>query len=184
MELSRRDFLKMSGLTAGSLLLPVGIAAAADGGTFPLRKKVGEVTSICTYCAVGCGIIVGTQDGRVVNIEGDPDHPINLGSLCSKGAAMFQVSNNDRRLTQVLYRAPGSAAWETKDWGWAIPQIARRIKDTRDANWTAAVDGKTVNRTEAIAFLGGAQNTNEECYLWVKALRSMGVVYIDHQARI
>ncbi len=184
MALSRREFLKMSGLTAGGLLLPVGVAAANGGAAFPLHKKIGEVTSICPYCAVGCGLIVGTQDGRVVNIEGDPDHPINRGSLCSKGAATLQVANNDRRLTQVLYRAPGSAAWETKDWGWAIPQIARRLKDTRDTHWTARVDGKTVNRTEAIAFLGGSQNTNEECYLWIKALRAMGLVYIDHQARI
>ncbi len=122
----------------------------------------------------------------MVNIEGDPDHPINQGSLCTKGAAMYQISNNpgDNRLTTVLYRAPGSDRWEEKDWSWAIPQIARRIKDTRDANWTATYDGKTVNRTEAIAFLGGSQNTNEECYLWVKALRAMGLVYIEHQARI
>ncbi len=189
MKLSRRDFLKLSGATAGGLAVGAGLPAAvlAQEGVRPyvLHKKVGEVPTICTYCAVGCGQIVAVEGNRVTNIEGDPDHPINQGSLCSKGMAALQVVNNPRRLTRVLYRAPNAEQWEEKSWDWAIAQIARRIKDTRDKHWTATTaDGKVVNRTEAIAFLGGAQNTNEECYLWVKAVRSLGIVYLDHQARI
>jgi len=185
-KLSRRNFLKVSGATAGSVLLPAGtVAAAAKKPLFPLHKTIGEVPSICTYCAVGCGVIVGVEGGKVVNIEGDPEHPINQGALCSKGMAMYQISDNPRRLTKVLYRAPGSAKWEEKSWDWAIPEIAKRIKATRDGHWTATTAaGKTVNRTEAIAFVGGSQNTNEECYLWVKAARALGLVYIEHQARI
>lgn len=185
-SISRRDFLKLSGIATGSTLLPVGAAlAASQTARFPLRKKIGEVPTICTYCAVGCGQIVAVEGGRVVNIEGDPDHPINQGTLCSKGAAAYQVANNPRRLTTVKYRAPGASEWQEITWEEALPKIARRIKDTRDNNWiTATKDGKTVNRTEAIAFLGGSQNTNEECYLWVKASRAMGLVYIEHQARI
>ena len=184
-KLSRRDFLKASSAATGGLLLPAHTAAAAQKPLFPLHKKIGEVPGICTYCAVGCGIIIGVEDGKVVNIEGDPEHPINRGALCSKGMAMYQISDNPGRLTKVLYRAPASDRWEEKSWDWAIPQIARRIKATRDARWTATTaDGKTVNRAEAIAFLGGSQNTNEECYLWVKAARAHGLVYIEHQARI
>jgi formate dehydrogenase major subunit len=189
MKLSRRDFLKLSGATAGGLAVGAGLPAAvlAQEGVRPyvLHKKVGEVPTICTYCAVGCGQIVAVEGNRVVNIEGDPDHPINQGSLCSKGSAAFQVANNPRRLTKPLYRAPGSDKWEEKSWDWMLDQIARRIKNTRDAHWIEkAPSGKVVNRIEAIAFLGGSQNTNEECYLWVKALRAMGLVYIEHQARI
>lgn len=184
MELSRRDFLKISATASGGFLLPAGVAAAGVR-RFSLGKKIGEIPTICTYCAVGCGQIVAVEDGRITNIEGDPDHPINQGSLCSKGMASLQVVNNPRRLTKVLYRAPNSDKWEEKSWDWAIAQIARRIKDTRDKHWTATTaDGKVVNRTEAIAFLGGAQNTNEECYLWCKAVRSLGIIYLDHQARI
>lgn len=186
MSMSRRNFLKASGITTGSLLLPTGAAlAAGESSEFPLRKKVGEVTTICTYCAVGCGQVVGTVGGKVINIEGDPDHPINQGALCSKGAASLQIVNNPNRLTKMLYRAPGAAGWEEKDWDWALDRIAQNLKTTRDANWIEkTAEGKTVNRTEAIAFVGGSQNTNEECYLWVKALRAMGLVYIEHQARI
>lgn len=185
MKLSRRNFLKLSGTTMGGALLPLELVLAKGVTATPLRKRIGETTTICTYCAVGCGQVVAMQGGRVTNIEGDPDNPINQGSLCSKGSASYQIVNNPRRLTKVLYRAPGSDKWEEKNWDWAIPEIAKRIKATRDAKWTAkTVNGKTVNRTEAIAFLGGAGNTNEECYLWVKAARAMGLVYVEHQARI
>ncbi len=186
MSISRRDFLKASGIATGGLLLPTGVSLpAGEASRFALRKQVGEVPTICTYCAVGCGQIVAVEEGQVVNIEGDPDHPINQGTLCSKGAAAYQVVNNPRRLTKVKYRAPGASDWQEITWDEVLPMIAERIKKTRDANWIATTkDGKTVNRTEAIAFVGGSQNTNEECYLWVKALRSMGLVYIEHQARI
>jgi formate dehydrogenase major subunit len=193
MELSRRDFLKLSGATAGGLLLggrPTGIGLAWGIQPFPLHKAVGETPTICCFCAVGCGAIVAAQDGRLVNLEGDPDHPINQGSLCSKGLALAQLNTvdgelNSRRLQKVRYRAPGSSTWEEKDWSWAIEQIARRIKDTRDRYLIETDgDGRTVNRLEAIASLGGAALDNEECSLIVKAMRALGLVYIEHQARI
>lgn len=206
--ISRRDFLKTSGAVGGASLLPSGAEAGTEAApTFPLHKPIGEVPTICTYCAVGCGQLVGVQNGRVVGIEGDPDHPINRGRLCSKGLAARQIESMEegrqfsgeeprgfkpdalktppRRLTRVLYRAPGGDRWEEKSWGWALDQIADRMKATRDGHWIARnAAGNEVNRTEALACLGGAQNTNEECYLLAKAMRSLGVVYLEHQARI
>jgi formate dehydrogenase major subunit len=126
----------------------------------------------------------------VVNLEGDPDHPINEGSLCSKGLALAQLNTvegevNRRRLKKPKYRAPGSSVWEEKDWDWTIEQIARRIKNTRDEHFIEADgEGRTVNRLEAIGSLGGAALDNEECSLIVKAMRALGLVYIEHQARI
>jgi len=192
MELSRRDFVKLSGVTVGGLFLPAGAVASAlaQAKPFTLHKPVGETPTICPFCAVGCGAIVAAQDGRVVNVEGDPDHPINQGSLCSKGMALAQLNTvdgkvNPRRLQTPLYRAPGSSEWEAKSWDWTLDQIARRIKDTRDANFIETDgEGRTVNRLEAIGSLGGAALDNEECSLIVKAMRALGLVYIEHQARI
>ena len=192
MELSRRDFLKLSGATTGGHFLPAGVAGAAlaQAKPFPLHKPIGETPTICPFCAVGCGAIVAAQGNRVLNIEGDPDHPINQGSLCSKGMALAQLNTvdgevNRRRLQKVKYRAPGAAEWEEKSWDWAIDQIARRIKDTRNANFIETdFEGRTVNRLETIASLGGAALDNEECSLIVKAMRALGLVYIEHQARI
>ena len=192
MELSRRDFMKLSGVTTGGLLLPAGItgAALAQAKPFPLHKPIGETPTICPFCAVGCGAIVAAQDSRVLNIEGDPDHPVNQGSLCSKGMALAQLNTvdgevNNRRLQKVKYRAPGAAEWEEKSWDWTLGQIARRIKDTRDAHFIGTDgEGRTVNRLETISSLGGAALDNEECSLIVKAMRALGLVYIEHQARI
>ena len=192
MELSRRDFIKLSGVTTGGLLLPAGItgAALAQAKPFPLHKPIGETPTICPFCAVGCGAIVAAQGDRVLNIEGDPDHPVNQGSLCSKGMALAQLNTvngkaNDRRLQKVKYRAPGAADWEEKSWEWTLDQIARRIKDTRDAHFIETDgEGRTVNRLEAISSLGGAALDSEECSLIVKAMRALGLVYIEHQARI
>ncbi len=193
MTLSRRDFLKLSGATAGGLLLSsksTGMALARGIRPFPLHKPIGETPTICCFCGVGCGAIVAAQNGRVVNLEGDPDHPINQGALCSKGMALTQLNTvdgevNPRRLQKVKYRAPGSSTWEEKSWDWAIEQIARRIKDTRDAEFIPQdSEGRTVNRLEVIASLGGAALDNEECSLIVKAMRALGLVYIEHQARI
>jgi formate dehydrogenase major subunit len=207
-DISRRDFLKASGAAGGAALVPSPIEARTEGdAAFPLHKPVTGVPTICTYCAVGCGQIVGVQEGRVVSIEGDPDHPISRGRLCSKGMAARQIQSMEEsrqygaeeprgftpgarktppgRLTRVLYRAPGGDRWEEKSWDWALDQLADRFKATRDANWIAKnAAGQDVNRTEALACLGGAQNTNEECYLLAKAMRSLGVVYVEHQARI
>jgi formate dehydrogenase major subunit len=190
MSISRREFLKLSGVAAGGLFLPRGAALTASSRRFPLYKPIGETPTICPFCAVGCGAIVASQGGKVVNLEGDPDHPINQGSLCSKGMALAQLNTvdgeiNSHRLQKVKYRAPGSSEWEEKSWDWAIEQIARRVKDTRDANFIEQDDqGRTVNRLEAIASLGGAALDNEECSLIVKANRALGLVYIEHQARI
>ncbi len=187
MKLSRRDFLKLSGATTGAFLLSSGHALAQGLQPFPLHKPIGETPTICCFCAVGCGAIVASQNGKVVNLEGDPDHPINQGTLCSKGQALAQINMDvgKRRLTKPLYRAPGSLEWEEKSWEEAIEMIARRIKDTRDPYFIAQDDeGRTVNRLEAIASLGGAALDNEECSLIVKAMRALGLVYIEHQARI
>jgi len=188
MELGRRDFLKLSGAgTGGFLLYPVlkqGKPLALPK-RLPLKKKVGEKTTICPYCGVGCGAIMAVENGRIVNIEGDPDHPINEGSLCSKGASLRQIANNRHRLTRVLYRAPGSTDWEEKTWDWAIDQIARRIKQTRDANWVERDgDGHIVNRTEAIASVGSVFPNSEEAYLMSKSQRALGLVYIENEARL
>lgn len=189
MKVNRREFLKLTATTAGALLIPSGIAAA-EGPSFPLHKMVGESPTICCFCGVGCGAIVGAAGGRVVNLEGDPDHPINQGSLCSKGISMAQLNTvngqlNPRRLQKVKYRAPGSSQWEEKDWEWAIEQIARRVKDTRDRYFIVKdSENRVVNRLEAIASLGGAALDNEECSLISKAMRALGLVYIEHQARI
>jgi formate dehydrogenase major subunit len=192
MKLSRRDFLKLSGATTGSLLLPTGAALAAKGKTFPLHKPIGETPTICCFCAVGCGAIVASAPGpdgkrKVVNLEGDPDHPVNQGTLCSKGQALAQINLDvgKKRLTKPLYRAPGASEWEEKSWEWTIEEIAKRIKATRDKHFIVQDDeGRTVNRLEAIASLGGAALDNEECSLIVKAMRALGLVYIEHQARI
>jgi len=191
MNLTRRGFLGLAGTgilapVLGSFLTP-GKARAARG-EFKIARTT-ETTTICPYCGVGCGMVVharkDSHGGRVVNIEGDPAHPINLGSLCSKGAALFQVANNEHRLTKVLYRAPGSDRWEEKGWDWAIRRIAANIKKTRDETFKAKDEkGRLVNRTESLACLGGAALDSEECYAYSKFARSLGVVYLEHQARI
>ncbi|MGQ9476824.1 MAG: twin-arginine translocation signal domain-containing protein [Actinomycetota bacterium] len=190
MELTRRSFLKLSGAGIGVVALAqLGFSTPAIAAAEELRiREAKETTTVCPYCSVGCSAIVSVQDGKVVNIEGLPDSPINRASLCSKGQAIFQVANNERRLTKVLYRAPGGTDWEEKSWEEAIPRIARLIKDTRDATFveTEEIDGNTVvvNRCEGIAQLGGAALDNEECYLAAKFARGLGLVYIEHQARI
>jgi formate dehydrogenase major subunit len=148
--------------------------------------KAKETTTICPYCAVGCGMIVHTtSDGKILNIEGDPDHPINEGALCAKGAALYQMSVNPSRLRHVLYRPPGCDEWEIVDWNWALDQIASKVKTTRDASFTwKNTQGKEVNRTTAIAHVGSAALDNEECWLLQGVMRALGLVYIEHQARI
>lgn len=197
MELTRRDFFKLSGASAAGLVVYKTLAtdqAQADSSPLvDLHKEIGETTTICCYCGVGCGAIAAADDDKVINIEGDPDHPINEGTLCPKGQALAQMrtvygKDNPNRLTKPQYRAAGSNTWEEKSWDWMISTIAARIKFTRDQNWkeTIAV-GDTVypvNRTDAIASFGGGELDNEECYLLVKMARALGLVYIEHCARI
>ena len=191
MELNRREFLKASGAGMGGFILlrslePDAVLPRRSKRASSLLKKIGEKTTICPYDASGCGFIVAAENGKVVNIEGDPDHPINRGAACAKGASMRQLSaDNPWRLSKVLYRAPGGADWEEKSWDWALDTIAHRIKDTRDASFIKKDSkGNVVNRTEAIACLGGSALDNEECYLLVKLARALGLVYIEHHARI
>jgi len=187
MNLTRRDFLKVSGASVGatvalSFLHDVTVLAAPR--ELPLKKRVKETTTICCYCSVGCGAIVSEYEDGIIKIEGDPDHPINEGALCSKGLAMAQVHQvngelNPYRLTKPLYRAPNAIDWEEKSWDWMIETIARRVKDTRDKHWNAKA-----GRTDAMASLGGGELDNEECYLLSKMNRALGVVYLEHCARI
>ena len=180
---TRRQFLK--GLTTGA----VAIGALSESGCAPAipplkTRGATETTTVCPFCGVGCGQVVSTKGGKVINIEGDPGHPISEGTLCSKGAAGIQVVNNSRRLQKVLYRAPNGKTWEEKTWDWALERIAARVKETRDKTFKTSVDGRVVNRTEAMACLGGSALDNEEAYLLVKLMRSLGLVYVEHQARL
>ena len=124
------------------------------------------------------------MDGKIVNIEGDPDSPLNEGAVCSKGASVFQLHQNERRLRKVRHRRPGSTEWEDMSWDDAVSRIAGLVKNTRDATWTSKDGGRTVNRTEGIACLGGAALDTEECYLLSKSMRALGLVWLEHQARI
>jgi len=164
-----------------------GAVLATPVKQIPLKKQGRETATICPYDASGCGFIVmADAKGKVINIEGDPDHPINRGAACAKGASMRQLSaDNPWRLTRPLYRAPGAADWQPVEWGWALDRIARNIKNTRDASFIAKdKEGNVVNRTESIACLGGSALDNEECYLLAKLARALGVVYLEHHARI
>ena len=198
MEVSRRSFLKR-GLVLGASPLAAGLAAGAAGAaesakaTYKLAN-VKETTNICCYCSGGCGTICSTRNGELINLEGDPDHPVNLGGLCPKGAAMWGLRNivtEDRKAKlhpdRVLYpmvRRPGSKTWERISWKDAIEGIARHIKKTRDASFVEKEDGITVNRCDGIASFGAAQLNNEEGWLVQKFARSLGIVAIDNQTRV
>ncbi len=189
MKLTRRDFLKVSGAGIGGMFLLEALkperAFAGPNKALPLRKQLGELTSVCPYDGTGCGFIIAAENGKVLNIEGDPDHPINRGSACAKGASLKQLSaQNPWRLKTPLYRKPGGTEWEEKTWDWTIEQIARKIKTTRDANFIVKDGDYLVNRNEAIAGLGGSALDNEECYVLSKMDRALGMVYIEHHARL
>ena len=189
MKLSRRELLKVSGATVGGMVLSSGspgVALAQTVKPFPLHKPVSEAATICPYCSCGCGLIVSTgPDGHILNAEGDPENPHNRGALDPKSISVGQLSRSKLRLTKPLYRAPGSEVFEEKSWDWTINEVAKRIKATRDATFEKTNEqGVTVNRTQGIAFLGGAANNDEECYLAVKLARALGLVNIEHQARI
>src|SRR5436853_172619 len=144
--------------------------------------------TICTFCSCGCGMLAYVKDGKLKSLEGDYDNPINEGTLCSKGAAAAELHRSQERITMPLYRAPGSSFWEKKSWDWIIERIARKFKTIRDESWIKqehTPSGEfTANRSDAIAFLGGAINTNEEAYLYKKLATLLGLYYIEHQARI
>jgi formate dehydrogenase major subunit len=196
MNLTRRDFLKRSGLGAGGSALGSVVALGVDpqdvrNATLPLDWKIADtrvVPSVCPYCAVGCGLLVHVRDRKVVNIEGNPDSPINRGTLCPKGAASFQLTVNPNRPKRCLYRRPGATDWEPIGLQRAMDMVAERVKTTRDRSFrrTATIDGRevTVNHTLAIGSLGGATMDNEWNYVQAKFFRGIGGVFIENQARI
>jgi formate dehydrogenase major subunit len=201
MGVSRRDFMKISGGTV--LLGSFGINLhPAKAYAEELRiKDAKETHTVCPYCSVGCGIMVHSKDGKVVYTEGDPEHPINEGALCSKGSSLYEIVNNPTRLAKPMYRAAGETEWKEVEWDWALDEIAKRVKDTRDRTFKFKSRSKVkekqpdgtekevekdfvVNRTDGIAHVGSAALDNEECYMLQKLVRSWGLVYIEHQARI
>jgi formate dehydrogenase major subunit len=191
MNINRRQFIQVTGASAAGLAvssLGFDLKPVKAHAQMLKTQHAKETTTICCYCAVGCGAIVHTSrsgGGKVINIEGDPDHPINEGTLCSKGAGLSQLVNNENRLTTPLYRKPYSTEWQEVSWDWALWTIAHRIKKSRDAGFSHKNDkGQVVNRTNNIAEVGSAALDNEECWLIQAMMRSLGLVYIEHQARI
>jgi len=200
-----------SGLALRGLLdVPAMRAATKD----VKLSQVSEFTTSCNFCSCGCGMIAAVRDGKLLTMEGDYDHIVNRGSLCVKGISMFATHTSANRLKTPRYRAPGSDHWEDISWDDAIARVAQKLRKTRDATWIATekVDAPElvvdhaagdriesaprfvpqrgvnkevpVNRTDAMGFMGGAQNTNEECYLFQKAARLLGMSYVEHQARL
>lgn len=193
MDLSRRSFLK-TGVAGAVGLSALGFdlqPLQAQSSSLKI-SRTSQTRSTCPYCSVSCGIIIHTiGDGaknvtpQVVHVEGDPDHPINRGTLCPKGASLLQDIVNDRRLLKPQVRRPGSDHWEDIPWDQAIDEIATRTKALRDADFIEQdKNGKTVNRWESMAFAGGCTDTNEFNYLVVKSMRSMGVTCLENQARV
>jgi formate dehydrogenase major subunit len=191
---TRRDFLKAT-ITGGVVSSVLGFDLAPAYAQVRELKiaRTTETRSTCPYCSVSCGVIIHTLgDGSrnvkpsVVHVEGDADHPINQGTLCPKGITLKQNIVNDRRLTSVRYRAPGSRAWEERSWEWAIDRIARLVKQTRDEKLIVKDGaGHTINALTAMGVIGGCTDTNEVNYLLVKAFRAgLGVIPIEQQARI
>jgi len=191
MDLSRRNFLTLSGAAAGVAVGTRGLnLAPVEAAAVGLKIKETKVfPSVCPYCAVGCIQLVYAKDNKIIDIEGHPDTPHTLGRLCPKGAATIELSNNPLRPTKALYRAPGSDKWEEKPLEWMYDEIAKRVKATRDTTFVEVEKNKEgkdviVNRVDGIANLGSACIDNEECYVLTKLMRTLGVVYLEHQARV
>jgi|SRR6266849_4858428 len=192
-QLTRRDFLKVgvsSAGVAGVTSLGFDVAGATQVAQSLRIAGAKEVHSLCPYCAVGCSLVAYTKqdaNGRtqLLQIEGDPDSPINEGRLCPKGATAMQLAVNNRRVEKPLYRAPGSDKWQEISWDTMLDRIAQRIKESRDATFvTQDAKGNIVNRCEGIAFAGGAAFSSEEGYMAAKLMRGLGVVYLEQQARV
>ena len=193
-QLTRRQFFRVCAAGMGTSSLGVlGFApnaALAEVREFKLARTT-ETRSICPYCSVSCGVIVHTRgDGKntrrdIVHVEGDPDHPVNRGTLCPKGATLKDYIQNDRRLSKVMHRAPGASAWAPMSWDEAIDRIARKVKKTRDETFISKdAEGRTVNRLETLAAIGGCTDTNEFNWLFQKVARSWGVAHLEQQSRI
>ena len=191
MNLSRRGFFK-AGTVGGTIALGFDFSEAQAEMRDLKISRTTETRSICPYCAVSCGVIIHTLGdraknvtGSVVHIEGDPDHPINRGTLCPKGATLRDDINNPNRITKPMVRRPGSNRWEEISWDDAIAGIARHVKTTRDACFVAKnAKGQVVNRNPGMAMIGGCTDTNEFNYLQWKFITALGVPYRDSQARV
>src|SRR5882724_3993001 len=186
---TRRAFIQLG--AAASILGFDLVPALAQSRDLKI-SRTSETRSTCPYCSVSCGVIIHTIGDRaknvtpsVVHVEGDPDHPINRGTLCPKGASLQQDISNPRRILKPQVRRPGSDHWEDIAWETAIDEIARLVKKTRDDTFIEKdPQGRTVNRCEGIAWNGGCTDTNEFNYLVVKTMRSLGVTHIENQARV
>ena len=190
---TRRDFLKVMAAGSGTVAFSVLGFDLAQADEVKQQLRIAGATeshSVCPYCAVGCSLIAFTRkqpDGSVklLQIEGDPDSPVNEGRLCPKGATAMQLAVSNRRVEQPLYRAPGAAEWKKVSWDEMLDKIAQNIKATRDRTFvTTDAAGNTVNRCEGMAFAGGAAFSSEEGYVAVKTMRGLGVVFIEQQARV
>jgi formate dehydrogenase major subunit len=193
MQASRRDFLKVAAV-GGAAATVFGFDLKPAFAELRVLKiaRANETRSTCPYCSVSCGVIIYTIGDRaknvtaqVVHVEGDPDHPINRGTLCPKGASLEQDIMNERRIVKPQVRRPGGTQWEDISWDQAINEIAAKVKKTRDETFIEKdAKGNSVNRCESIAWTGGCTDTNEFNYLVVKSMRSLGVVHIENQARV
>jgi formate dehydrogenase major subunit len=192
-EVTRREFLRLGAAGVGGLgISPLGFdITPATRIKQDLRIEGASVShSVCPYCAVGCALLAYTRkapDGKVklLQIEGDPDSPVNEGRLCPKGASALQLAISRRRVASPLYREPGATEWQQVSWDFALDRLARNIKASRDRTFvTEDGDGNVVNRCEGIAFAGGAAFSSEEGYLATKLMRGLGVVHLEQQARV
>jgi formate dehydrogenase major subunit len=193
MEVTRRQFLKAGAVGAGTIgasVLGFDVAQAKQEQQH-LRIEGATVSrSVCPYCAVGCALLAYTRkdaNGKVelLQIEGDPDSPVNEGRLCPKGASALQLAVSRRRVPSPLYREPGAAEWKQVSWDFALDKLAQNIKASRDRTFvTEDADGHVVNRCEGVAFAGGAAFSSEEGYFATKLMRAIGIVYMEQQARV
>jgi formate dehydrogenase major subunit len=196
-ELRRRGFIKLTGAgMAASTLGAIGFGAAGEALAAAVRPfklaATTETRNTCTYCAVACGILVYSAGDRaknaksnIIHIEGDPDHPVNRGTLCPKGSALLDVVHAPTRLKQPKYRAPGSNEFKPVSWDFALDRIARLMKQDRDANFIAKnAAGATVNRWLTTGMLAASASSTETAYLTWKVVRSMGMLIFDNQARV
>jgi formate dehydrogenase major subunit len=190
---NRREFLKIGAATATALGaggLGFDVALATNVKQNLKIEGAKEMHSVCPYCAVGCSLVAFTKqnpDGsnRLLHIEGDPSSPVNEGRLCPKGASAMQLAVSSRRVEKPRYRAPGSTRWEDKSWDWIMDKIAQNLKASRDRTFVAVdAAGNTVNRTEGVAFAGGAAFSSEEGYFTTKVMRTLGLVHLEQQARV
>jgi len=196
MDVSRRQFLKLSGASVAVMATGLGFdpkLAQAEGYALKIEGTK-KIPSICHFCSGGCGLLLHIKDEKLVHLAGDPDNPTNAGTLCPKAASLRYMAYAENRVTKPMYRAPGSSEWEDISWEEAIDKIAKKVKEVRDNTWkatdevinpaTGQKETVAVNRTEGIAVVGSAEVDNEESYLIKKLSVLLGTPYNEHQARI